>query len=195
MPTQTIFVEVFGPLAVAFLLWVVVVGARTALRQFRNRETPAQLQAARDAFRSRLLHPNPGEVEQGIGAFLPQRLITLYEAHQTLLTEGIEIRRPDAPPEAPSEWIESFLPMDMQSQKLTLDLVAHGWGQGFCFATDGAGNFYWVPATPTRQLDAPVHFASHDPGKSARNSFNTEQVAASLDAFLSWPCTQHSLED
>jgi hypothetical protein len=195
MPNQTIFIEVFGPLAIAFLLWVIVGGARTALRQFRSRETKAQLQAARDAFRARLIHPNPTEVEQGIAAILPQRLLTLYEDHQTLLTERLEIRRPNSSPDAPSEWLESFLPMDMQSQELTINFAAQSWGQGFCFATDGAGNFYWIPASDARQPDAPVHFASRNSSRSPQNSFATEQVAPSLDTFLSWPRTPHSPGD
>lgn len=182
MPTQTLFVEIFGPLAIAFVIWVLVGGVRSAYRQFRARQTPEQLQAARDAFRSRLVHPNSVQVEQGIGAFLPQRLLTLYENHQLVLTEQIEIRRPDANQKNSSEWIEAFLPLDLESQKFTIDLSAQGWGKGFCFATDGSGNFYWTPAAATRQPDAPVFFASHEP-------IAKEQVAASLDEFLSWPRT------
>jgi hypothetical protein len=188
VPTQTIFIEVFGPLAVVFLLWVVLGGARTALRYFRSRETPEQLEAARIAFRSRLVHSNAAEVEKGSGAFLPQRLITLYEDHQTLLTERLEIRKPDTPAEAPSEWIESFLPMDMESQRFSIDLVKQGWGKGFCFATDGAANFNWIPASDTRQPDAPVFFASANPPAN-------EKVCESLAEFLSWPRTPHSADE
>jgi SMI1/KNR4 family protein SUKH-1 len=182
MPTQTIFVEVFGPLAFVFLLWVAIGGARTALRYFRSRETPEQLEAARMAFLARLVHPNAAEVEKGIGAFLPQRLIEFYENQQTLQTERVEIRKPGTPAEAPSEWIESFLPMDMESQRFSIDLVKQGWGKGFCFATNGAANFYWIPASDTRQSDAPVFFASSDPPTN-------EKVCESLAEFLSWPRT------
>jgi hypothetical protein len=187
---QTLLVEAFGPLVVAFMLFVAVVGARRLLHQVRNRQTPEQLQAARDSFRKRLIHPNPAEVEQGIRACLPQRLITLYEDHPTLLNEQIEIRRPPPNPENPlepqnpAEWIEAFLPLDLESQKYVLDLSAQGWGKGFCFATDGEGNFYWIPASDGRQVDAPVFFAHSDPVLN-------EKVAASLDEFLSWPRTIH----
>lgn len=190
---QTLLVEVFGPLVVAFLLFVAVSGARRLLHQFRNRLTPEQLQAARKSFRNRLAHPNSPEVEQGIGAFLPQRLLDLYDDRQTILTEQLEIRRPHANPENPAEpqnpaeWIEAFLPLDLESQKYTVDLPARGWGKGFCFATDGEGNFYWIPASDARQADAPVFFAHSDPAAN-------EQVASSLDEFLSWPRIIHAAE-
>jgi hypothetical protein len=190
---QTLLVEAFGPLVVAFVVFVAVVGARRLLYQYRNRLSPEQRQAARDAFRSRLVHPNASEVEQGIGAYLPERLLSLYGDHQTVLTEQIEIRRPapnpenPAEPQNPAEWIEAFLPLDLESQKYTLDLSAQGWGKGFCFATDGEGNFYWIPANDTRLPDARVYFAHTDPVAN-------EQVATSLDELLSWPRIIHSPE-
>jgi hypothetical protein len=190
---QTLLVEAFGPLVVAFVVFVAVVGARRLVYQYRNRLSPEQRQAARDAFRSRLVHPNASEVEQGIGAYLPERLLSLYGDHQTVLTEQIEIRRPTpnpenpAEPQNPAEWIEAFLPLDLESQKYTLDLSAQGWGKGFCFATDGEGNFYWIPANDTRLPDARVYFAHTDPVAN-------EQVATSLDELLSWPRIIHSPE-
>jgi hypothetical protein len=190
---QTLLVEAFGPLVVAFVVFVAVVGARRLVYQYRNRLSPEQRQAARDAFRSRLVHPNASEVEQGIGAYLPERLLSLYGDHQTVLTEQIEIRRPTpnpenpAEPQNPAEWIEAFLPLDLESQKYVLDLTAQGWGKGFCFATDGEGNFYWIPANDTRLPDARVYFAHTDPVAN-------EQVATSLDELLSWPRIIHSPE-
>ena len=190
---QTLLVEAFGPLVVAFLIFVAVVGGRRLLHQYRNRLSPEQRQAARDAIRRRLVHPNPTEVEQGIGAYLPERLLSLYGDHETILTEEIEIRRPAPNPERPlepqnpAEWIEAFLPLDLESQKYTLDLDAQGWGKGFCFATDGEGNFYWTPANDTRLPDARVYFAHTDPVAN-------EQVATSLDELLSWPRIIHSPE-
>ena len=190
---QTLLAEAFGPLVVAFMIFVAVVGGRRLVHQFRNRLSPDQIQAARDSFRSRLIHPNPSQVEQGIAASLPERLIALYDDHATVLTEQIEIRRPAANPENPAEpqnpaeWIEAFLPLDLESQKYAIDLPAQGWGKGFCFATDGEGNFYWIPAGEPRQTDAPVFFAHTDPVAN-------EQVAASLDEFLSWPRIVHSTE-
>jgi hypothetical protein len=190
---QTLLAEAFGPLVVAFMLFVAVYGGRRLLHQFRNRLTPEQRQAARDSFRNRLVHPNPTQVEQRIGALLPQRLVTLYEDHPTILAEQIEIRRPAPNPENPTEpqnpaeWIEAFLPLDLESQKYALDLPARALGKGFCFATDGEGNFYWTPADGTRQPDAPVFFAHTDPVVN-------EQVASSLDEFLSWPRIVHAPE-
>jgi hypothetical protein len=188
---ETLLVEAFGPLVVAFIIFVAVVGGRRLWYQYRHRLTPKQRQVARDAFRSRLIHPNASEVEQGIGAYLPERLISLYGDQETILTEQIEIRRPAPNPENPlepqnpAEWIAAFLPLDLESQKYALDLTAQGWGKGFCFATDGEGNFYWIPADDTRRPDARVYFAHTDPVAN-------EQVATSLDEFLSWPRIIHS---
>src|SRR5277367_6326100 len=184
---QTLLVEAFGPLAVVFVIFIVVTGFRRMVHQFRNRLTPEQHQAERDSFRNRLVHPQPSEVEQGIGALLPQRLIDLYRDHPTVLAEQLEIRRPDADPKDAAEWIEAFLPLDLESQKYTIDLPKQGWGLGFCFATDGAGNFYWTPVSEARQPDGPVFFASHDP-------YGNEEVAPSLDEFLCWHRTVHSQE-
>ena len=190
---QTLLVEAFGPLVVAFVVFVAVVAVRRLVHQLRNRLTPEQIQAARDSFRRRLIHPNSSQVEGGIAASLPERLIALYDDHQTILSEQIEIRRPAANPENPlepqnpAEWIEAFLPLDLESQKYTLDLAAQGWSKGFCFATDGEGNFYWTPANDTRLRDAPVYFAHADPVAN-------EQVALTLDEFLSWPRIIHSPE-
>ena len=196
---ETLLVEAFGPLAVALILYVAISGARRFVHQVRNRLSPEQLQAARDSYRNRLVHPHAEEVEQGIGALLPQRLLTLYDDHQTILSEQLEIRRLDinradtAAQENSSglkhaaEWIEAFLPLDLESQKYTVDLATFGCGKGFCFATDGCGNFYWTPVSDTREPDAPVFYACHDP-------VGNEQVAASLDEFLSWPRTMHAPE-
>lgn len=188
MPSQTLLIEVFGPLVAAFLLLMAAFAIRRLLHQFRHRMTPEQHQAARDSFRSRLVHANSVEVEQGIGGFLPQRLLALYDDHKTILTEKLEIHRPGADGEQASEWIEAFLPLDLESQKYTVDLAKYGCGMGFCFATDGAGNFYWVPVNETRQGDAPVFYACHDP-------FGNEQVASSLEAFLAWPRTLHEQQN
>jgi hypothetical protein len=178
---QTLLVEAFGPLVGAFFLLALVLGIR---RWRAMRQSPEQRQAERDAFRQRLVQPRAAEVEQELGGFLPERLLRLYEEQQTILAEEVEISRPGAK-KGSSEWIEGFLPLDLESQKLSVDLAEQGWGKGFCFATDGAGNFYWVPLTETRQADAPVFFACHDP-------YGNEEVASSLDEFLSWPRTVHA---
>jgi hypothetical protein len=196
---QTLIVEAFGPLGAALILLVVILGARRFFHQLRNRQTPEQLHAARDSFRSRLMHPKAAEVERGIGARLPQRLLALYDEHRTILAEQVEIRIPpsvrndanspkdSSAEEDAAEWIEAFLPLDLESQKFAVDLPSQGLGKGFCFATDGSGNFYWTPASELPKADAPVYFVCHDP-------VGNEQVAASLNEFLSWPRTIHASE-
>jgi SMI1 / KNR4 family (SUKH-1) len=180
---QTLLVEAFGPLVGAFFLLAIVLGIR---RWRAMRQTPEDRQAEREAFRRRLIEPQTAQVEREMGGLVPQRLIELYADHRTVLAEELEISRPGSG-KTSSEWIEGFLPLDLESQKLSVDLREQGWGKGFCFATDGAGNFYWVPLSETRQADGPVFFACHDP-------YGNEQVAASLEEFLSWPRKVHSPE-
>lgn len=185
---ETLLVEAFGPLIIAFVIYILAVGVRRFIHQMRNQLTPEQQQAARDSFRSRLLHPKQAEVEQALGGLLPQRLLSLYENHETILTEQMEIQRPDATSKHSKEWIEAFLPLDLESQKYTVDLSVYESGNGFCFATDGNGNFYWVPVSDSRAADAPVFFACYDP-------FGNDEVAPSLEEFLSWPRTIHAEEE
>lgn len=185
---DTLVLEVFGPLIAAFVLLVAVRGARRLFHGIRERPTPEELQAARDTFRRRLLHPKPEEVEQDLGGRLPERLLTLYQDQQTLLSEELEVRRPNGAGEDSTEWIEAFLPLDLESQRLTIEVSEHGRGKGFCFATDGTDSFYWVPASATRQPDAPVFFVRREP-------FGSEQIAESLDEFLSWPRSTHEDAD
>lgn len=184
---DTLLVEIFGPLSVAFVLFVLVMAVRRTLNRDRMPRSKEELIAAREDFRARLQHPKAGEVEQAMGALLPRRLLTLYDDHQVVLSEQIEIRGPDRDPEQTAEWIEAFLPLDLESQKYACDLPARGLGKGFCFATDGAGNFYWMPLTDTRQADAQVFFVSQDPRAN-------EKVADSLEELLSWPRSIHAHE-
>jgi hypothetical protein len=184
---ETLLVEIFGPLSIAFVLFVIAMAIRRTLNRDRIPRSKEELIAAREAFRVRLQHPNAAQVEQGMSAYLPQRLLALYDENHTVLAEQIEIRRPNASPEDAAEWIEAFLPLDLESQKYTCDLPSRGLGKGFCFATEGTGNFYWVPLSDTRQADAPVFFVSCDPRAN-------EKVAESLDEFLSWPRTIHARE-
>ena len=86
---KTLLIEAFGPLIVALYLFVAVYGTRRLLHRFRNRMTPEQRQAARDSFRNRLVHPKAAQVEQEIGAYLPQRLLDLYDDRLTILTEQL----------------------------------------------------------------------------------------------------------
>jgi SMI1 / KNR4 family (SUKH-1) len=181
---ETLFLETFGPLVIAFLILAIVLTGKRLLHELRNRMTPEEAQTARDAFRNRLVHPNSGAVEEALGAFLPERLLMLYNDHPTVLTERIEIRRPDQESKGATEWIEAFLPLDMETQELTMHAGQPSLGKGFCFATDGAGNFYCVQASEVRQADAPVFFAAQDASAN-------EQVAESLEQLFNWPRTVH----
>jgi len=144
-------------------------------------ERIAQARKARESF----LHPNPDIVESELGGLLPERLITLYRDEISELSGMLEIRPPSLEPKAFGEFIQEWLPLNIESQKYTVDLEEANWGKGFCFAADGTGNFYWVPVGSTRQPDAPVYFACHDP-------WGNEKIADSLDEFLSWPRVPHS---
>lgn len=148
---EKLFLETFGPLVFALLLLALVLSGKRLLHQLRNRMTPEQAQAARDAFRNRLVHPNAAAVEEALGALLPERLLTLYRDHPTVLTEKIEIRRAADESQDSAEWIEAFLPLDLETQRLTMHAGQPALGKGFCFATDGAGSFYCVPASAVRR--------------------------------------------
>ena len=162
------FIEV--PVA---LLWL-----RDRAREWRRRKTPEQIQTEASAYRDRLLSPDQNSVEIKMGGLLPESLLKLYADHALVLARGIEIRSPHIGPHEPGRCIQQFLPLDNESQQYTCDLEEAGWGKGFCFGADGMGNFYWVPVTATRQPDAPVYFACHDP-------WGNEKIAESLFEFLS----------
>jgi hypothetical protein len=161
------------------LLWL-----RDRVRDWRRRKTPAQVQAHASAYRNRLLNPNQNSIETKMGGLLPDSLLALYADHALVLAGGFEIRSPHLGPKQFGDWIQEFLPLDIESQQYTWDLQEAGWGKGFCFAADGMGNFYWVPVTAARQPDSPVFFACHDP-------WGNEKVADSLEEFLSWPRIVH----
>ena len=161
------------------LLWL-----SDRVRDWRYRKTPEQIRAEAVAYRNRLLNPNQNNVETKIGGLLPESLLGLYADHALVLAKGMEIRSPHLGPEESGEWIQEFLPVDIESQQYTWDLEEAGWGKGFCFAADGMGNFYWVPVSATRQPDAPVFFACHDPWRN-------EKITESLLEFLSWPRVPH----
>lgn len=166
------------------VLPVLILWFKDRIRDWRHRKTPQEIEAQALAYRDRLLHPDQSSVEGQIGGLLPERLITLYKDQQSILSANLEIRPPQLGASEFGEWIERFLPLDGDSQRHTCDLAEAGWGKGFCFAADGLGNFYWVPVSATRQSDAPVFFACHDP-------WGNEKIAQSLDEFLSWPRIQH----
>jgi len=145
-----------------------------------RKRTPEQIQARMDAYSERLVNPQQALVEAEMRAFLPQKLIAMYSDRELVLSQNLDICPPGKDPKKSSEWIDNFLPLDWEGQKYTCDLELLANAKGFCFAGDGCGNFYWVPVSETRQLDAPVFFACHDP-------WGNEKIADSLEEFLSWP--------
>lgn len=166
-------------LALFVLLPVAILWLRDKIFYSSRKRTPEQVQAGWEAYRERLLHPQQTNVEAELGALLPQRLIALYADRKLILGQKIGICPPGKDPKNSTEWIDNFLPLDWEGQKHTCDLELLATAKGFCFAGDGFGNFYWVPVSDTRQPDAPVFFACHDP-------WGNEKVADSLDEFLAW---------
>jgi hypothetical protein len=173
---------ILGVVAILFLtllLPVILLRIRDWFRG-RRRGSDERIPAHMVAYRESLLRTDPVAVEEELGGLLSKRLTLMYEDHQAILSRNIELRPPHLGPKQRGRRIERFLPLDPESQEGTCDLQEAGWGQGFCFAVDGAGNFYWQPVTKERHLDAPVFFACHDP-------WGNEKVADSLEDFLSWP--------
>ena len=93
------------------LLWI-----RDRVRGWLRRKIPDQIRADVNAYRERLLHPAPPDVEARIGGRLPKRLIDLYKDQATVLSKKVEIRPPGISPKEFGEWIEDFLPLDLKSQ-------------------------------------------------------------------------------
>lgn len=174
------FLAVLALFCLFIVLPVLLLWMRDRVRYWLRRKTLEQIQAGASAYRNRLLNPNQSSVETKIGGHLPDSLVALYADHALVLAEGIEVRSPRLGPKEYGERIQEFLPLDVESQQHACDLGAVGWGKGFCFAADGMGNFYWVPVSATRQPDAPVFFACHDP-------WSNEKIADGLEEFLSWP--------
>jgi hypothetical protein len=159
------------------ILWL-----RDKILHSSRKRTPEQIQDRMRAYRERLMNPQQALVEAEMGALLPQRLLAMYADSELVLSERFDVCPAGKDPKKSGEWIEDFLPLDSEDQKYTCDLELLANSKGFCFARDGCGNFYWVPVSETRQPDAPVFFACHDP-------WGNTKVADSLEDFLSWPRT------
>lgn len=166
-------------LALFLLLPVCILLLRDRIFRSSRKRTVEHVQAESQAYCERLLHPQQAEVEAELG-LLPERLIRMFSDAQLVLSEKLAICPPGKDPKKFGEWIDNFLPLDLESQQYTCDLALLAKAKGFCFATDGCGNFYWVPVSDARQPDSPVFFACHDPWGNAK-------VADSLEEFLTWP--------
>lgn len=166
-------------LGLFLLLPVCILLLRDRILRSSRKRTAEEIQAQSQAYRERLLHPQQAEVESELG-LLPERLIRIYSDAQLILSEEFAIYPQGKDPQKFRNWIDNFLPLDVEGQKYTCDLELLAKAKGFCFATDGCGNFYWVPVSDTRQPDSPVFFACHDP-------WGNERIADSLEEFLSRP--------
>ncbi len=172
---------VFGPLAVAAVLLVIVVGIRRAITSFRSRPTAEQLQGAYEAYLQRLLNPQPDAIEGELGKFLPERLLQLYEDKTAIQAVGFQLEHPDKKGLWPKRWsVYCFEPLDLES--LNESPYDEQLGPGFCFATTGRGSWYWIAASDQRAKDSPVLFVDF-----AGAGSHGETVAPTLDEFLRWP--------
>ena len=165
--------------ALLLLLPVCILLLRDRIFRSSRKRTADQVRAEAHAYRERLLHPQQAEVEAELG-LLPERLIRMYSDRELISSENFAICPPGKDPKKFRDWIDNFLPLDLESQKYTCDLELLSKAKGFCFATDGCGNLYWVPVSDRRQPDSPVFFACHDP-------WGNTKVAENLEDFLNWP--------
>jgi hypothetical protein len=174
---------VFGPLAAAAVLLVVVVGIRRAIASFRSGPTPEQLKVVYEAYLQRLLNPQAEAVERELGKLLPDRLLALYEDQTAIQSAGFEVNPPGHGALWPKRWpVYCFEPLDLES--LNESPYDEELGPGFCFATTGRGSWYWIAASEERSKDSPIVFMDF-----AGAGSHGETVATTLEEFLSWPRT------
>jgi hypothetical protein len=180
---EKLLLVVFGPLVFAAALLVIVMGVRRAVRRFTSRPTTEQMDAKREAYRARLLHPQAATVERELGKLLPARLLQLYADESAIQSGGFLVEKPGQNARKPERWpVYCFEPLDMEA--LDDSPYEDELGPGFCFATTGRSGWYWIAASREREKDAPVIFLDYD--GSGRHG---DQVAETLDEFLAWPRT------
>jgi len=178
---EKLLLVVFGPLAIAAALFVIVVGVRQLVTRLRSRLTPEQMRAKREVYRNRLLNPQAAAVERELGKMLPERLLRLYADRSGIQSGGFEVESPN--PRKGKRWpLYCFEPLDVEA--LNDAPYEEELGPGFCFATTGRASWYWIAASDVRVEDSPVLFLDYDSGGR-----HGEKVAESLDEFLGWPRT------
>lgn len=178
---EKLLFEAFGPLIVAAVLLLIVIGVRDLAARFRSRLSQEQLSAAREVFQRRLLNPQPADVERELGRKLPERLLQLYEDKTAIQSCGFKVMKPGGSRWRSKRWpVHCFEPLDTES--LHALPYEEEFGPGFCFAASGSGCWYWIAASDLRAKDSPVIFFDYD-GSGAHG----EKVADTLDEFLSWP--------
>ena len=171
----------FGPLIVAAVLYLVVLGIRGLVTRFKSPLSAEQIGALRDAYRDRLLNPQTAEVERELGKKLPERLLQLYEDKATIQSGGFKAEKPGRTLWRVVRWpVYCFEPLDTEALG---ELPYEGeLGPGFCFATTGRSCWYWIATSDERAKDAPVVFLDYEGGGS-----HGKKVSETLDEFLSWP--------
>ncbi len=138
-----------------------------------------QIRKSLRTYHKRLRSPQPHEVEEKLGAFLPSSLLALYSDTKTILTNDFQVLPKIRYSEVEAYFIiAEFLPLDAQSLKDVGDMSE--FGSVFCFASDGCGNYFWLSLDKERQKDAPVW-------QFYRDGRENIKVAASLEEFLGWP--------
>lgn len=171
----------FGPLIIASLLYLMVMGVRGVITGFRSRPSLEQISAAREAYRGRLLNPQTTEVERELGKKLPERLLQLYEDKTTIQSGGFKAVKPGKTRWRSVRWpVYCFEPLD--TENLGELPFEEELGPGFCFATTGRACWYWIAASDERAKDSPVIFLDYERGRS-----HGSKVAETLDEFLRWP--------
>jgi hypothetical protein len=178
---EKLLLVVFGPLVFAAALLVLVMGVRRAVTRLRSRLTPEQIEAQREAYRSRLLNPQAEAVERELGRMLPERLLRLYADRSTIQSGGFDVEKPGENRRRLRQWpVYCFEPLDIEA--LNELPYEEELGAGFCFATTGGAGWYWVAASEHRENDSAVIFLDYDGGRR-----HGEKVAESLEEFLAWP--------
>jgi hypothetical protein len=178
---EKLLLVVFGPLAMAAALFVIVAGVRQLVVRLRSRLTPEQIETKREAYRNRLLNPQAAAVEQELGKLLPARLLRLYADRFGIQSGGFDVASPNSR-EAKRWPLYCFEPLDVEA--LNDSPYEEELGPGFCFATTGRSSWYWIAVSDERAEDSPVIFLDYDGGGR-----HGEKVAESLDEFLAWPRT------
>jgi hypothetical protein len=171
---------VFGPLVFAAALLVLVMGVRRAFTRIKSRLTPDQIEAQREAYRSRLLNPQAAAVESELGKMLPARLLRLYADRSAIQSGGFDVAKPGQNRRLKPWPVYCFEPLDIEA--LNELPYEEELGAGFCFATTGRAGWYWVAASERREEDSPVVFLDYEGGGR-----HGDQVAGSLEEFLGWP--------
>jgi hypothetical protein len=178
-----VILTILSLIGLFLVLPILILRVRDKVRDFRFKESKETKDAWNELWNSRLRSPQFDELDTVCGGLVPESLIRLFANKELVQQSNLEIH-PHGPESDEDFWsIAWFVPMDREGQKGTFDLSMGLWGIGCCFASDGMGNFFWVPVTEERQPDAPVYFACHDP-------WGNTKVADSLTVFLSWPRVQ-----